>query len=160
MKANMKEKTKKTVAKRARGWKTGPEKEKAQITVRIDQKLMQVVDRMMTQSNMRITDMVERGLLLAMEEEYRVPLLASQVRFLFMNTTRAQQEILRRCLTFLRVDEVRPPTPIDNSIRRFIGEYFESMDRWGDQVMDLYARYGRTEAEVEKLKPEIEKMTG
>lgn len=132
--------------------KHGPDREKVQITIRIQKELMDQAYALMKQTNMRITDMLERGLILAMkEEDQELPLLTSQVRFVVANATRLEQEELREFLIYLRADEVRKPSETDMAIRKFIREYLKSFLPYRKEVMDLYSRYGRTEKEIEKL---------
>lgn len=132
--------------------KHGPEKEKFQLTIRIDKDIMDLAYVHLKTTNTRVTDLVERGMILAMrEEDQELPALTSQVRFLVANTTKTEQDQLRDYLTFLRADEVRKPSEIDQAIRRFIREYLKTFSPLRDQVRKLYERYGRTEAEIEKL---------
>lgn len=132
--------------------KHGPEKEKVQITVRIDKDLMDQMYAVMKSSNTRLTDLLERGAILAMrEEDQDLPTLTTQVRFLVANTTKTEQEILRNVLTFLRADEIEEPTDRDRLARTYFLEYLKTFLHLRKEAMDLYSRYGRTEAEIEKL---------
>lgn len=129
--------------------KSGPEKEKVQITVRADKVIMDEVYALMNDANTRITDLVERGLVLVLAEEDRLPRLTSQVRFLVANATKDEQEQLRDYLTFLRADEVRKPSEVDKVNRQFIRAYLKTFVSLRKQVHDLYSRY-RAVDEVEK----------
>lgn len=84
---------KQTVAGKAR---TGPLKEKTQITIRIDTQLMTHVYAQMAEDGARITDMVERGLILALAEaRHELPAWTKQVRFVLVNATTKQIELIR-----------------------------------------------------------------
>jgi NRPS condensation-like uncharacterized protein len=47
----------------------GPQKEKVQFTIRIDKELMDRLNALREQTGMGITDIVARGLILAMQEQ-------------------------------------------------------------------------------------------
>jgi antitoxin component of RelBE/YafQ-DinJ toxin-antitoxin module len=139
--------------------KHGPDKEKTQLTVRIDQDVMAQASEVMKRTNMRITDMLERGLQLAIHEENQdLPWLTSQVRFLVHNTTKAEQEQLWDFLTFMRAAEVARLNvaahlggEAELVLRRFIQEYLKTFRPLRSKVKELYARYARTEEEMAQL---------
>lgn len=70
--------------------RVGRRKEKTQISVRIDKAVMDLAYEHIGSSKDRITDFIERGLILAMQEKFRLPPICSQVRFL---ATHAPREI-------------------------------------------------------------------
>jgi len=124
----------------------GPEKEKTQVTVRLDKKLMDRTYAEIKSGNLRITDVIEQGLVLALKEmDQDLPRVAIQVRFLVANTTKAQQVQLRRFLAFLVMQEVRTLSEAERRIRDFVLGYLESIEQdWPefyDESVPLYSRY-------------------
>lgn len=79
--------------------KYGPEKQKTQVTIRVDSQLMNEVYAEMKANedeNLRITDLAERGFQLALyERRHEMSDYAKQVRFIVNNATREQQVLIR-----------------------------------------------------------------
>jgi hypothetical protein len=122
----------------------GPRKEKVQISVRISKAYMDLAYAHIKRTNTRITDILERGLVLAMSEENRLAPIASEVRFLVANTTREQQRVLRNALAWLAIPEVQELSPSEAFTRRL---FLESTDLASslaqyDKAIELYSRYG------------------
>ena len=108
----------------------GPPKEKEQHTIRIATELMELVRTQMSITDMRLTDMIERGLLLELKrQDQDLPLVTTQVRFLVDNTTKAQQLVLRRFLAFLVLGKVRPLSPVEAQLEIFIHSYLEGIEK-------------------------------
>jgi hypothetical protein len=77
----------------------GPQKEKTQITIRVDTNLINEAYAQMKEDNTRITDIVERGLVLALtERNHQLPQWNKEVRFMVANATKEQQALIRGLL--------------------------------------------------------------
>ena len=134
--------------KAAKERKHGPQKEKVQVTLHIDKDLMDQAYAMIKDTNQRITDVVEQGLVLAMKAEDALPTLMTKVRFLVANATREQQEQILLFLSFLVLEELTTLTPPERLIRLQTFEYLKLLKKWRNETMHLYSRYGRTPDEV------------
>jgi uncharacterized protein (DUF4415 family) len=132
----------------------GPLKEKTQITIRIDKELMDRAYAQIKGTNSRITDVLERGLWLAMKEQDQdLPALTNRVRFVVANTTKQQQQQIDRFLICLVLDEFEKLTPSEALLRKSVFEYLELMEKVPDRrarALELYSRYGRTPEEIEQ----------
>lgn len=127
----------------------GPLKEKEQITLRLDKELMSRARAQMEETHTRLTDLIERGLELALKEvDQDLPAITTKVRFLVNNTTKAQQLWLRRFLAFLVMDQVCELSTTDLIFRRFMLEYLESLETWDNLLADCFERYGKVSAEA------------
>ena len=106
----MKKKTNlQTVEGEPRSRRTGPAKEKTQLTVRLDSELMGKIYGQIKKDNTRITDWIERGLNLALGEARQgVPEWTKQVRFMVANATKEQERLLRGLLIAMVEAEVAP----------------------------------------------------
>lgn len=129
----------------------GPKKEKVQISVRISKAYMDLAYAHIERTNTRITDLLERGLALAMAEEVNMPKLTQNVRFLVANTTTEQQRVIRNALVWLAIPELPDCqlTPFEELTRLLFlqaAELAERLERH-DEALLLYHRYGRS-AEV------------
>jgi len=136
--------------------KSGPAREKTQITVRIDKDLINAVYAHSKKDNTRITDWVERGLQLALGEvRHDLSQYTSQIRFVLANTNKEQQKFFRGAA--VRMTE----TEIDGFRRSAEGEllfwvckqYMESGsdEPHADDALQVYARYGRSAEEIARL---------
>ena len=131
----------------------GPQKEKVQLTVRIDKELMDRAYAQIKQDNARITDVLEEGLILALQQrDESMPRLTSQVRFLVANTTKQQQQQIRKFLGFLVMNETENLSLPDALWRKSILEYLDQIgpDRL-QRALELYSRYGRTPEEITSM---------
>lgn len=128
----------------------GPRKEKVQISVRLSKAYMDLAYAHIERTNTRITDLLERGLALAMAEEVKMPEITQHVRFLVANTTTEQQGVIRDVLVWLAIPEVSgcPLTVTDQYVRASILQGAGlAKQRFGpkcDEALRLYHRYGRS----------------
>lgn len=142
--------------------KHGPQKEKTQITVRVDKELMNEAYIQMKEDNSRITDVVERGIYLALKErDHDMSNVTKQVRFMVANATREQQILIKG----LMIAMVRPL--LDKKVfvpepehEKLFGQAYEFL-RWvleretkmpyASAAMEYYSRYGKTAEEIAEL---------
>jgi hypothetical protein len=133
----------------------GPKAEKEQLTLRIDKELIRLVDDYMknARSPLRITDIVERGVELALREyDRQLPPVTHQVRFLVANTTRIQQDHIRNFMTFLVQDELGEPISArEKNVRDFILGYLKTFASRYKDAQELYRRYGKTDEEFAEI---------
>lgn len=133
----------------------GPQKEKTQITVRIDTELMNRAYAQIKKDNARITDVIEEGLILALKQrDQDMPPLTNRVRFVVANTTKTQQEQIEGFLIFLVMDDLEKLSPPDTLLRTLILDYLELIKRVPDRrerALALYSRYGRTPEELAQM---------
>jgi len=139
----MKKKTNANDAVAAKERRHGPQKEKVQLTLRIDRDLMEQAYAMIKDTNQRITDVVERGLVLAMQEEDALPKVMSKVRFLVANCTKEQQEKVLLFLSFLILEKIAPLTPVERLVHRQILEYLPLLQKWRNETMHHFSAYGK-----------------
>lgn len=143
--------------------KHGPDKEKIQITLRIDADLANEAYAQMKSDNSRITDVVERGIQLALQESrHELPAWTKQVRFMVANTTRAQQELIRGLLIAMVEPEVlnlRREALLDVELKFFemCAWYLTSKNTMphADACLEWYSRYGKSPREVAKLEKRV-----
>jgi hypothetical protein len=167
---NMKKKTKlQTPAQveEAKPRQHGPHKEKTQITVRVDQDLMNEVYVQMKEDNTRITDMVERGLILALAEaQHELPAWTKQTRFVLANATQEQVRLIRGLA--IRMVEPHLADIVDGEQRKLFishgasetGKIYELL-KWfleaanklpyAHAALAYYSRYGKSPEEIAKL---------
>ena len=117
--------------------------------MRLDKELMDQAYQMIQETNQRITDVLERGLVLVFKEEEQLPRMLSRVRFLVANATREQQEQIMLFLTFLVLEELTTLTPPERLIHTQTCEYLKLLKKWRNETMHRYSRYGKTPDEVE-----------
>lgn len=150
----------------------GPQKEKTQITIRVDKDLMSEAYRQMKEDNTRITDIIERGLILALKErDHQLTLYTRQVRFVVANATKEQQVLLRGLLIAMvepilqaKVDgQRRAQTALLDTgiILNPEGEKLYELVCWflktrnsaahADACLDYYSRYGKSAKELAEL---------
>lgn len=142
-----------TVAGEPRAHRTGPVKEKAQITVRLDQQLMKRVNAQLKSSNMRLTDMVERGLQLAVGEAESLPSLTSAVRFVLANATKEQSRLILGLAVAMVEHEVIERSDADARIYELTRWFLEERNLAAHRQtsLDLYSRYGKSVEGAAKL---------
>lgn len=134
--------------------RTGPAKEKVQITIRIDQQLMQHVYAQIKEDNSRITDMIERGLQLALgEARFHMPPWTKQIRFVLANATTEQTKLIRGLAIAMMEREVAKSTPEVEKIFEFVKWFLDSRNTLAHagECLELYSRYGRSAEEISKM---------
>lgn len=138
----------------------GPQKEKTQITIRVDKELMDEAYAQMKEDNTRITDIVERGIYLALKErDHDMPLFTRQVRFVLANATREQQVLIRG----LAIAMVEPlldkklfaphTTPESEKLYELVKWFLENKNRslYASACLEYYSRYGKSAEEIAQL---------
>ena len=124
--------------------KRGPPREKESLTLRLDNEILERVRALCESTDMRITDMVERGLVLVLKEyDQELPFVSSKVRHLVNNATRAEQLVIRRFLAFLRW----PACPADVPARSFILGYLKTLEQHS-AFSDALALYHSNRKEI------------
>lgn len=134
---------------------TGPIKERVQITVRIDGQLMAEVYAKIKEDNARITDIVERGLQLALgEAKHHTPPWTRQVRFVLANATSEQTEELRGHAVAMMLPRVTK----DLSPELLLGlEYCRQFmlglnsHPYALEALESYSRYEKSAREIAKM---------
>lgn len=138
----------------------GPQKEKVQITIRLDKELMNEAYAQMKEDNTRITDIIERGIYLALREaRHEMPSWTKQVRFVLANATREQEKLLRG----LAIAMVEPlldkkvfishTTAESEKLYDLLKWFLESRNTLphANAALAYYSRYGKTAEEIAKL---------
>lgn len=146
----------------------GPQKEKTQITIRVDQELMNEVYAQMKSDNTRITDIVERGIQLALEEaRHEMPTWKRQVRFMVANATRRQQDLLRGLLIAMVESEVLEArnqrlSPAELKLFEMCAWFLMSRNTVPhvDPCLEWYSRYGKSAEEIAKLEKRVGRKRG
>lgn len=139
-------------AKRAK--RTGPMKGKTQITIRVDDQLMRSVYAQIKDDNARITDAVERGLILWLKEtRHALAPWTKQIRFVLANVTAQQSEVFRGLGVALVENEVETRTPSDEAIFGLCLWFLKERNSLphAGQCLELYSRYGKSAQEIAKL---------
>ena len=154
----------------------GPQKEKTQITIRVDSNLINEAYAQMKEDNTRITDILERGLVLALYERNRqMPIWDKQVRFMVANATKEQQGRIRGLLFAMAEPLVRkdkqPPQPVIDGLQRkqpvylshqnerekiyeLVCWFLDSCNKQADlekPILEYYSRYGKSAEEIAEL---------
>jgi hypothetical protein len=152
----------------------GPQKEKTQITIRVDTDLMNRAYEQMKEDNTRITDIVERGLVLALtERNHQLPVWNKQVRFMVANATKEQQGLIRGLLIamvepLVAVENRKEKVVLDAQKRMFVSftwtpeaEKLFELVRWflearnhsphANAALEYYSRYGKSAEEMAEL---------
>jgi hypothetical protein len=132
----------------------GPQKEKTQITVRVDISLMNEAQAQMKEDNARITDIVERGICLALRERnHQMSLYARQVRFMVANATKEQQVLLRGLLIAMVESDVVSPTPEAGKLYELVRWFLEGRNTvpHANACMEYYLRFGKSAEEIAEL---------
>jgi len=89
----------------------GPKKEKCQISVRVAMEVMDAAYEHMRRTGCRITDLIERGMILAIEQDLQLPHAAQQVRFLLPNATIDGQRRVTALLATLAAADIHGLSP-------------------------------------------------
>lgn len=137
----------------------GPLKEKAQITIRVEKALLDRAYAQMKEDNTRITDIVERGMYLALtERDHATPLYLQRVRFVLANATRSQQILLLGLAVAMVEEEVlkakgKQRTPEEEKLFEICQWYLTARSKAPHltECLAHYSRYGRSPAEIAKL---------
>lgn len=156
----------------------GPPKEKTQITIRVDQQLINEAYAQMQEDNTRITDIIERGLMLALiERNHQLPVWNKQVRFMVANATREQQALIRGLLIAMveplldqrayrkdtkvgKLIEARnhivhgvSPTPEAEKLYELVCWFLEGRNKspHASAALEYYSRYGKSAGEIAEL---------
>lgn len=134
--------------------RTGPIKEKVQITIRIDEQLMQAVYAQIKEDNLRITEMVEEGLVLALEKRrHQLPAWTKQIRFVLANATAEQTKLLRGLAVAMTEGEVKKPSVEVEKIFEFLKWFLETRNLLvhAPECLGVYSRYGKSADEISKM---------
>jgi len=110
----------------------GPKKEKTQISVRIDKIVMDLAYELIEEKKgrIRITDLLERGLMLAMHEERKSTTLARQARFVVAEANAKQQHRMMKIVGLDLLPRQRPLTPLETVLREFFLTGLDTVDTW------------------------------
>jgi len=133
---------------------TGPIKEKVQITIRIDKQLLDQIYIQMKDDNARLTDMVERGLILALgEARYALPQWSKQIRFVLANATKEQVKLIRGLAIVMVEGEIAPVSAERRKFYEICRWFLESSNdlKYGAKCLEVYSRYGKSAEEIAKL---------
>ena len=134
--------------------RTGPPKEKAQVTLRLDMELMAAVNSQIKEDNTRITDFIEQALLFALEKSrYEIPAWTQKIRFVLANATREQQTLLRGVAIAMVADQVAELSAAERKALEYCRWVYESYNRveYAKEALGYYSRYGRSADEIAKL---------
>ena len=137
--------------------RTGPLREKVQITVRIDQQLINSVYAQMKIDNARITDMIEEGLIETLKKRRQaMPQWTSQVRFMVANATNEQEKLVRGLLIAMVEDQIEGSDLSPEAIMLYeTCKVFLLSRNELEHARDCiasYSRYGKTPEEIAKLR--------
>ena len=136
----MKKKTKAVVvAKPKKKSRRGRKKEKVQISVRIDKAVMDVAYDYIKRTGRRITDLLERGLLLAMREQGQT-VVPAKVRFVVEHM---EAELQRLVLEVAAVDRMVKSREL-NPTEQFVDGYF----RFALDLMKTWPGYAEAVASL------------
>jgi hypothetical protein len=133
----------------------GPQKEKTQITVRVDTDLMNEAHAQMKEDDTRITDIVERGIYLALRERnHQMSLYERQVRFMVCNTTKKQQVLLRGLLVAMVEYSEGKFTPEAGKLYELVRWFLESRNNvpYVSACLEQYSHYGKSTEEIDETK--------
>jgi hypothetical protein len=130
----------------------GRKKEKTQISVRIDKAVMDLAYRHIGNNKLRITDFMERGLILAMQEALKLTQIASQVRFMVLHATRDSLEMVEALLALIAIPQVAELDPAWTLEREFILNWLKRFKQLipAKQYEQARAAYGYQPAEPEE----------
>jgi len=122
--------TKEGLPTKAKKSRRGRKKEKVQISVRIDKTIMDLAYDHIKTSGRRITDMLERGLLLDMREQGQAPVVPAKVRYVVENIGVESQRRMLRVAVLDRMPEVRELTPLEQCFRAFYLTGLDTIESW------------------------------
>ena len=107
-----------------------------------------------------LTDVIERGIPLAINEHHGLSTLEKQVRFMVANTTKDQQRLIRGLLIAMAEPLIDPPpapgTALQEKLQEVRWEFVQrSLAAYNEltpplleaEVMEIYGRYGKKRAE-------------
>jgi hypothetical protein len=154
----MRKDTKKRAGKKPRGEAgTGPEKprrgrpkRKTQISVRIDQNVLAQTYEFIGRTGYRITDMLERGLVMVMKAEGETPAISSEVRFLIGRATAERQYLMQHLLALLALPECRGLSRFEQATRTYLVEYLRLLPT-DDSYEAALRTYGARSGELAHL---------
>jgi len=119
-------------AKKVKRRRAGRKKERTQISVRIDKALMDLAYRNIETTGMRITDLVERGLLLAIRELGCLEPLAHHARLILHDEGVEFSRFILNANIILRFPEVRKLSVLEEDAREFFVEIAARAKEWPD----------------------------
>jgi hypothetical protein len=128
--------------KKAKG-KRGRKKEKTQISVRIDKAVMDLAYAHIGTSKQRITDYLERGIILAMQQDLKMPPIASQVRFMVSHAKRDRLQGVDAYMIAAAISEIRQLDPVLALDRQHVLDWLETFratltEEERQEARDLY----------------------
>lgn len=150
----------------AKSRQRGPKQAKTQVTIRIDQDLLSEAYVQMKRDGSRLTDIIERGIYLALRElNNEMTHYTRQVRFAVANTTRVQQQYIRGLLVAMAEMEVvslgQGKTAVlighkcadRDRVKELLMGFLEDCNKQpdADDLLDYYKRYGKSPEEIAKL---------
>jgi uncharacterized protein (DUF4415 family) len=131
---------KNTAAPKAR---TGPPKEKGQITIRIDLELMKSVSAQLKEDGARITDAVERGLILWLNESrHQLPAWTKQIRHVLADANKRETVLIRGLAIMMKENEVKPLNPDAQKIYDLCVAFLEERNTL-EHAEECLKRYSR-----------------
>jgi len=119
-----------TSSKSKKAGKRGRPKEKVQISVRINEDVMSDAYDHIRETGHRITDLLERGLVLAMREERHMSETASRARFVWEHVGVATQRRMVRVAVLERLPEVRDLSALEECCRLFHLTGIDAVEEW------------------------------
>ena len=127
----MKKKTKAVVvAKPKKKSRRGRKKEKVQISVRIDKAVMDVAYEYMKRTGRRITDILERGVLLVMQEEGQASAVPIKLRFVVEHMDAELQRLVLEVAAVDRMVKGRELNPNEQFVAGYVRYAVELMRTW------------------------------
>lgn len=121
---------------------TGPIAEKDQITIRIDKELLQKARAQAEDLGITITDMVERGLVMSVDEAEILPRLTGKVRFLLASAPREQQRLIHGLAIRMVEDRVVKRSKLEQGFWELVESYLHSAntEEHAAECLKLYER--------------------
>ena len=111
--------------------KRGRKKERTQISVRLDTTVMALAHKHLT-AGMRITELLERGLLLALRELGDVDPIHHHLRLVLHDQGVKSSRFMMDANVLLNFPEVRVLSLAENSLREHMLDTISNMPRWMD----------------------------
>ena len=112
--------------------KRGRKKERTQISARIDYAVMDIAQDAIRGTETRITDMMERGLVLALRELGCTVPVSHHARLFFRDEGPAFAQLIVDLNTLRRLPEVRPLSAAEEAVRNFLMGIIASARQWPD----------------------------
>lgn len=122
--------------------KHGPDKEKRQLTIRLDEALLEQFETQQEETNRptRITDALEEGLILWMKQhDQGLSLQSIQVRFVVANANKEQQRWIRKFVVFLVLSQIREPTEMDRVLGPVFKQHLDSLEGHFARAAEIFA---------------------